>query len=59
MNLEEANGAKRFAGQVALVVGGAQGIGKAIAVRLAKEGAQVAVSESLLALWRVARFLHV
>ena len=45
MNLEEANGAKRFAGQVALVVGGAQGIGKAIAVRLAKEGAQVAIAD--------------
>ena len=45
MNLEEANGAKRFAGQEALVVGGAQGIGKAIAVRLAKEGAQVAIAD--------------
>jgi NAD(P)-dependent dehydrogenase (short-subunit alcohol dehydrogenase family) len=34
---------KRFHNQVALVVGGAQGIGKAIAVRLAREGAQVVV----------------
>jgi NAD(P)-dependent dehydrogenase (short-subunit alcohol dehydrogenase family) len=35
----------RFRGQIALVVGGAQGIGKAIAVRLAREGAQVAVAD--------------
>lgn len=35
----------RFQGQVALVVGGAQGIGKAIAVRLAREGAQVAIGD--------------
>jgi len=35
----------RFRGQTALVVGGAQGIGKAIAVRLAREGAQVAVAD--------------
>jgi NAD(P)-dependent dehydrogenase (short-subunit alcohol dehydrogenase family) len=33
----------RFTGQVALVVGGAQGIGKAIAVRLAQEGATVVI----------------
>jgi 3-oxoacyl-[acyl-carrier protein] reductase len=36
---------KRFEGQVALVVGGAQGIGKAIAVRLACEAAQVVISD--------------
>lgn len=35
----------RFRGQVALVVGGAQGIGKAIAARLAAEGAQVAIGD--------------
>lgn len=37
--------ARRFDGQVALVVGGAQGIGKAIAVRLAREGAHVAIAD--------------
>ena len=31
----------RFRDQVALVVGGAQGIGKAIAMRLGREGARV------------------
>ena len=35
----------RFANQVALVVGGAHGIGKAIAVRLAKEGATVVIAD--------------
>jgi len=35
----------RFRGQVALVVGGAQGIGKAIAVRLAREGAAVVIAD--------------
>lgn len=35
----------RFAGQVALVVGGAQGIGKAIAARLAREGAHLAIAD--------------
>jgi len=35
----------RFANQVALVVGGAHGIGKAIAVRLAKEGASVVIAD--------------
>ena len=35
----------RFRGQIALVVGGAQGIGKAIAVRLSREGARVAIAD--------------
>lgn len=35
----------RFSGQVALVVGGAQGIGKAIAMRLAQEGAKVVIGD--------------
>jgi NAD(P)-dependent dehydrogenase (short-subunit alcohol dehydrogenase family) len=35
----------RFRGQCALVVGGAQGIGKGIAVRLAREGANVMVGD--------------
>ena len=35
----------RFTGQVALVVGGAQGIGKAIAMRLGREGAHVAIAD--------------
>lgn len=37
--------ADRFSGQCALVVGGAQGIGKAIAVRLAREGANVMIAD--------------
>lgn len=37
--------AGRFSDQVALVVGGAQGIGKAIATRLAGEGAQVVIGD--------------
>ncbi len=36
---------RRFVDQVALVVGGAQGIGKAIAVRLGKEGARVVIAD--------------
>ena len=36
---------ERFRGQVALVVGGAQGIGKAIAFRLAREGAAVMIAD--------------
>ncbi len=36
---------ERFRDQVALVVGGAQGIGKAIAVRLAREGAHVVIGD--------------
>ncbi len=35
----------RFEDQVALVVGGAQGIGKAIAVRLAREGARLVIAD--------------
>jgi NAD(P)-dependent dehydrogenase (short-subunit alcohol dehydrogenase family) len=35
----------RFDGQVAIVVGGAQGIGKAIAARLAREGAQLVIAD--------------
>src|SRR5215468_3830063 len=35
----------RFHDQVALVVGGAQGIGKAISVRLAQEGARVVIGD--------------
>jgi NAD(P)-dependent dehydrogenase (short-subunit alcohol dehydrogenase family) len=37
--------ADRFHDQVALVVGGAQGIGKAIGVRLAREGARVVIGD--------------
>jgi NAD(P)-dependent dehydrogenase (short-subunit alcohol dehydrogenase family) len=36
---------ERFRDQVALVVGGAQGIGKAIALRLAREGALVVIGD--------------
>jgi NAD(P)-dependent dehydrogenase (short-subunit alcohol dehydrogenase family) len=35
----------RFRGHVALVIGGAQGIGRAIAMRLAREGALVVVGD--------------
>ncbi|HEV2245104.1 MAG TPA: SDR family NAD(P)-dependent oxidoreductase, partial [Terriglobia bacterium] len=35
----------RFRGRCALVVGGAQGIGKGIAVRLAREGASVMIGD--------------
>ncbi|HJL34306.1 MAG TPA: SDR family NAD(P)-dependent oxidoreductase, partial [Polyangiaceae bacterium LLY-WYZ-15_(1-7)] len=36
--------AKRFEGQVAWITGGGSGIGKALALELAREGAHVAVS---------------
>ncbi len=36
---------KRFEGKVAVVTGAAQGIGKAIAVKLAREGARVALAD--------------
>lgn len=39
------NGAARFRDQVALVVGGAQGIGKAIATRLGREGASTVIAD--------------
>ena len=42
---QRANGVHRFADRVALVVGGAQGIGKAIAVRLGREGALVVIAD--------------
>ena len=41
----ETNGVTRFKDQVALVVGGAQGIGKAIGVRLGREGAHVVIAD--------------
>jgi NAD(P)-dependent dehydrogenase (short-subunit alcohol dehydrogenase family) len=37
--------AGRFEGKVALVVGGAQGIGKAMAARLAREGARLVIAD--------------
>jgi NAD(P)-dependent dehydrogenase (short-subunit alcohol dehydrogenase family) len=39
------NGRKRFQDQVALVVGGAQGIGQAIAVHLGREAAHVVIAD--------------
>jgi len=39
------NGLVRFKDRVALVVGGAQGIGKAIATRLGREGASVVIAD--------------
>ena len=39
----DAISSERFRGQVALVVGGAQGIGRAIAIRLRREGAHVVI----------------
>ena len=45
MDDQHSNGAARFKDQVALVVGGAQGIGKSIGVRLGREGAQVAIAD--------------
>jgi short chain dehydrogenase len=37
---------ERFRGQVALVVGGAQGIGRAIAIRLRREGGRVVIADN-------------
>jgi len=45
MNVDATFLPKRFADQVALVVGGAQGIGKAIAIRMALEGSQVVIAD--------------
>ncbi len=45
MGDQHANGMVRFTGQVALVVGGAHGIGKAIAARLGREGASVVIAD--------------
>ncbi len=45
MDNQRTTGLARFKDQVALVVGGAQGIGKAIGVRLAREGANVAIAD--------------
>jgi NAD(P)-dependent dehydrogenase (short-subunit alcohol dehydrogenase family) len=45
MGDQHVNGMVRFTGQVALVVGGAHGIGKAIAARLGREGASVVIAD--------------
>lgn len=45
MGDQRTNGVARFKDQVALVVGGAQGIGKAIGIRLGREGAHVAIAD--------------
>jgi NAD(P)-dependent dehydrogenase (short-subunit alcohol dehydrogenase family) len=45
MGEQPSNGVGRFTDQVALVAGGAQGIGKAIGVRLGLEGARVAIAD--------------
>src|SRR5271168_2548037 len=45
MNSRETNGMARFKDQAAFVVGGAHGIGKAIAMRLGREGAQVVIAD--------------
>lgn len=38
-------GSNRFAGQIAVVTGGAQGIGLAVATRMAREGASVTIAD--------------
>jgi NAD(P)-dependent dehydrogenase (short-subunit alcohol dehydrogenase family) len=45
MGDRHSDGIARFTGQVALVVGGAHGIGKAIATRLGHEGASVVIAD--------------
>jgi NAD(P)-dependent dehydrogenase (short-subunit alcohol dehydrogenase family) len=45
MSDQHPNGMARFTGQIALVVGAAHGIGKAIATRLGREGARVAIAD--------------
>jgi len=45
MGDQHSNGRVRFRDQVALVVGAAHGIGRAIALRLGREGAQVAIAD--------------
>jgi len=45
MDEQHSNGVARFKDQVALVVGGAQGIGKAIGIRLGREGAHIAIAD--------------
>jgi NAD(P)-dependent dehydrogenase (short-subunit alcohol dehydrogenase family) len=45
MSDQHSNGMARFRGQVALVVGGAHGIGKAIAKRLGRESASVVIAD--------------
>ncbi len=44
-------GMARFAGKVALVTGGAAGMGRATAHRLAAEGAQVIIADHYLSLY--------
>ena len=45
MNASEANSGRRFDGKVAIVTGGASGIGLATALRLGREGARVVVAD--------------